>query len=615
MPVLRGNRYLPGCQAGFSDIVSMRQEIEAGWLAMPETDKAEREAKAARGRECYEACLKVYQKLIPSLSPAELAFLGCNDRFFLLTSLLNRRDAVHPWLYARCREVEADPDGHIDLWARFHYKSTIITFAGAIQEILCNPEITIGIFGAKNEVALPFLKQIMEELERNEKLKALYPDVLWRDPKKEAKGQWSADEGIVVKRKSNPKERTVEAFGLIDGMPAGRHFQLLIYDDLVTEKLVTNPDMIRKCTERWELSLNLGSGDSTRRWVIGTRYHFGDTYGIMLERGSVRPRIYPATDNGKLDGKPVFMSPEGWSNMKRDQRGTIAAQLLQNPLAGKESTFDPHALRGYLLRPRNLNVYIMGDPSMGKRAKTTDRTAIAVVGVDANNNKYLLDGFCHRMKPSERWMNLKLLYKRWHGAHGVQFVKVGWERYGMQSDLQYFEEKMMEPEAPVFSIEELNWTRENDQSKVARYGRLEPDFREGSFMVPMKVWKPDAEWVGKDGKLASGPRTCLWSVDPDTAQIEYRALAMTPGGQPVMTKVETQAKNAGEGFRIIEPIRRRDEDGNIYDVTRMFFEEYLFAPFSPHDDFIDAMSRIYDMSPNAPKLIDETLIRLPEYVD
>jgi hypothetical protein len=47
----------------------------------------------------------------------------------------------------------------------------------------------------------------------------------------------------------------------------------------------------------------------------------------------------------------------------------------------------------------------------------------------------------------------------------------------------------------------------------------------------------------------------------------------------------------------------------------MFFEEYLFAPFSPHDDFIDAMSRIYDMSPNAPKLIDETLIRLPEYVD
>jgi hypothetical protein len=297
----------------------------------------------------------------------------------------------------------------------------------------------------------------------------------------------------------------------------------------------------------------------------------------MIVDGVAKPRIYPATDDGTLDGTPVLLSPEAWAEKKKAQRNTIAAQMLQNPVAGQENTFRTSWLRPYWVVPIVMNVYIMGDPSRGM-GKTSDRTALAVIGIDAQANKYLLDGYCHRMPLSERWERLRNLHHKWANTPGVQLLKVGYERYGMQSDDEYFDEKMR-ISGYRFEIERLAWTGERGgESKTHRVERLEPDFRQSMFYIPGKVWNHAVE-----GGVAR------WSVDEETEEIVY--------SQYRPHQLERRAKSNGELWRLFDPLRRLDEDGSIYDLTRVLFEEYVFFPFSPRDDLIDAMSRIYDMEP------------------
>jgi len=375
---------------------------------------------------------------------------------------------------------------------------------------------------------------------------------------------------------------------------------------VVTRESVTTPEQIAKTTLAWELSDNLGiqadHGGAVR--YIGTRYSIHDTYSAMIERKAVIPRIYPATHNGKFDGRPVLFSQEEWERRLRTQsRATVAAQLLQNPMADEDATFRTEWLRFYEVRPRTLNVYITVDPSRGRSA-TSDNTAIAVIGVASSGAKFLLDGMCHRMTLSQRWTNLKTLYRRWSRTKGVQHVVVGYERYGAQSDDEYFREQMdIDARKGIvnahFQIEELNWPRDGTESKRERVERLEPDFRNGRFFLPISVLR--------NGKPS------IWRVDTDPDSKTFGDVLFREVGG--LSKAQMQVVEAGSPDLIAKAIKATDQDNKVYDLTLHFIQEYESFPFGQWKDLIDATSRIYDLEARGPVLVTPEMTEMPVYWD
>lgn len=407
--------------------------------------------------------------------------LARSDLFFLLVRLMKRSDMVHPWLMARCDEVQATPNGCLDLWAREHYKSTIITVGKSIQDILINPESTIGIFSVTRPLAKGHLRMIKGEFERNLDLQTLFPDILYSNPFKDAP-KWSEDDGIIVKRRSNAKESTVEAWGLIEGLPTGKHFGIRIYDDIIDGRTVTNPDMIAKATNSWEQSINLGSIGGVERYV-GTRYHANDSWAEVLRRGVAKPRLHAATHDGTLTGSPVFMSAAELQK-RRIANGpyNFSCQYMQNPAADSKDGFRVEDIRYYEeCSGAGMNKYILVDPASAKK-KGSDYTAMVVIGLGQDQNYYLLDMVRDRLNLREKAEALISLHKRWRPN------AVGYEKYGAQCDIEYIREKQNQLNYR-FDIRQLG----GSMAKVDRIKRLIPVVEENRLYLPEILIKEDYE--------------------------------------------------------------------------------------------------------------------------
>ncbi len=445
-----------------------------------------------------DAKKREYQDLIDTAvrkgKAHDIMRLAClSDLYFLLVYVLKQRHMAQgpeykqAWLFDRCREVQASPDWCLDLWAREHYKSTIVTFGKTIQDVLTDPELTVGIFSFNRPIAKQFLNQIKRELEQNATIKKIFPDVLWQNPDRDAP-KWSENDGIMVKRTQNPREATIEAWGLIDGQPTSKHFGLMVYDDIVTEDTVRSPEVMKKVTKSWELSINLSKEGGRQRYV-GTIYHAADTYSTIRAKGICTTRVHPGTADGTMAGDPVLFSPEYMAVKRKGMSNYVfSCQILLNPQADNVGGFDETWIREWNATEFNhLNLYLLVDPAGSKKKKGNDYTCMCVVGLGPDRNYYVVDWVRDRLNLTERTTRVFQLHRKYRP------LAVGYEQYGMQSDIEHIQD-IQARENYRFDITELK----GKLAKNERISRLSPLFEQGRMYLPWRCLHIDYEGHQQD---------------------------------------------------------------------------------------------------------------------
>lgn len=373
---------------------------------------------------------------------AALAELFKFSLWFLVYFGLRVTIANDPWWVKACLDVQNGPKTNtLDLWARGHGKTTIITQAETIRQILNDPEQTIGIFSYSRPAALSIMRGIKSVLENSHLLKACFPNILYGDPRTEA-DKWSETDGLIVKRKGFYKEATLEAWGLVEGMPTGKHFTGRIYDDVETADLVNSPDVMAKLKDTFDMSQNLGTMNGWHK-VIGTTYHHEGLLNTLRHRTTTdgkliyTTRVKPATVDGTPNGASAYLPEEALAELRINRQMFYSQQLLDPTPQGTQKLDASLLLECSPAQvPQRLFKFMTVDPAGERKSdkRQGDSWAIIVAGVEPYRDDlgasrvFILDACIEPMTEAEAMDAIVRMYMR-----NGQIRQIGVEKVGIST--------------------------------------------------------------------------------------------------------------------------------------------------------------------------------------
>lgn len=218
--------------------------------------------------------------------------------------------------------------------SRSFLKTTINCIAHSIQWILNYPDMSILLLMGSDKRAASVLDEIKNHFKYNPRFRQLFPDHV---PEKSIE-EWGTMNEFYSEARSPlalQKEPTVMT-GSIEKGAASYHFHCIKFSDIVDENNIQGNglEMVRK---KFDISLNLLI--NPRYWidVEGTRYHFADTYGKIIDREMTKlpeKREYLIYMRGALirdvKGGEKFTPEEAKIDFKRDENGKRISRWPEN---------------------------------------------------------------------------------------------------------------------------------------------------------------------------------------------------------------------------------------------------------------------------------------------
>lgn len=338
------------------------------------------------------------------------------------------------------------------LMPRGTFKSSIASQAYPVWRYLHNPNIRILITNEARERAAAFLGAIKSTVQNNEYFASLYGDQV-NDPKTGKPRLWNLDSVTLSGRNDWTKRESTLSIGSQSSTKTGMHYDLIIADDLISEKTVTTPQQIRKTLIYYrQLQSLLDPGGVLV--IIGTRYNHDDLYGTLIKRAENGEAGAPdkiiiekaEREDGSLffPEKRVYNSASKKFELKGLGRETLnelksklgsymfSCQYMNEPTSTEDATFSEDDFRYFgfgeelVSVPSNVARFLLVDPARSTSG-TADYSALVSVAVDEEYNIYVEDAVQIRCVPSALIDHIYGLHEQYN------YLKIGIEQFGAQT--------------------------------------------------------------------------------------------------------------------------------------------------------------------------------------